>query len=136
MKKVIRLTEGDLHKIVKESVKRVLKESGTPIPFKVLDRYLESIGFECTGEGNFKRSDVPLTYEKIIWPEEGQTYVELTVYPMGNGKKEIYSVSVDYDLCDDAALGRYTSGDNASEDICSLEELKQYLHEKGLDSWY
>lgn len=27
MKKVIRLTEGDLHRIVKESVKKVLKES-------------------------------------------------------------------------------------------------------------
>ena len=27
MKQVIRLTEGDLHRIVKESVKRILKET-------------------------------------------------------------------------------------------------------------
>ena len=26
MKKVIRLTEGDLHKIIKESVKKIIKE--------------------------------------------------------------------------------------------------------------
>lgn len=32
MKKVIRLTESDLHKIVKESVKRILNESGERIP--------------------------------------------------------------------------------------------------------
>jgi hypothetical protein len=32
MKKVIRLTESDLHKIVKESVKRILNESGELIP--------------------------------------------------------------------------------------------------------
>ena len=34
MKKVIRLTEGDLHRIVKESVKKVLKEGSfyAPIP--------------------------------------------------------------------------------------------------------
>ena len=30
MKKVIRLTENDLHRVVKESVKRVLKEFGPP----------------------------------------------------------------------------------------------------------
>ena len=32
MSKVIRLTESDLHKMVKESVKRILNESGERIP--------------------------------------------------------------------------------------------------------
>ena len=136
MKKLIRLTESDLHRIVKESVNRILNEGyGDPIPFRVLNRYLESIGFQCTDEGDFSIPDMPLTYEKVIWPDEGQTYVELTVYPMGNGKKEVYSVVVDYDLCDDAAFSRFTSGENATEDIRSMEELKSYLSSKGLDSW-
>lgn len=131
------LPENYIRRIVKESVNKLLKESyGDPIPFRVLNRYLKSIGFQCTDEGDFSRPDMPLTYEKVIWPDEGQTYVELTVYPMGNGKKEIYSVVVDYDLCDDAAFNRFTSGDNASDEIQDLEELKEYLHENGLDSWY
>jgi predicted SpoU family rRNA methylase len=32
MKKVIRLTEGDLHRIIKESVKKVIREWGDDIP--------------------------------------------------------------------------------------------------------
>ena len=32
MKKIIRLTEGDLHRIVKESVKRILKEAEDNYP--------------------------------------------------------------------------------------------------------
>lgn len=37
MKKIIRLTESDLHKIVKESVKKILKE-GVPDPSDFLDQ--------------------------------------------------------------------------------------------------
>lgn len=32
MKKVVRLTEGDLHRIVKESVQKVIKEWGEYVP--------------------------------------------------------------------------------------------------------
>ena len=35
MKKIIRLTEGDLHKLVKESVKKILNEGLTPV-FKLI----------------------------------------------------------------------------------------------------
>ena len=41
MKQVIRLTESDLHKIVKESVKRVLRESRIP-------RYEEPVFINCS----------------------------------------------------------------------------------------
>ena len=37
MKKVIRLTEGDIHRIVKESVKRVLNEYWQPYNYDLWD---------------------------------------------------------------------------------------------------
>ena len=39
MKKIVRLTEGDLHKIIKESVKRVLREEGYFTPSGGWDSY-------------------------------------------------------------------------------------------------
>ena len=40
-KKIIRLTESDLHKIVKESVKRILRESNIP-------RYEQPVFIDCS----------------------------------------------------------------------------------------
>lgn len=37
MKKIVRLTEGDLHRIVKESVKRTLKEYWQPYNYDLWD---------------------------------------------------------------------------------------------------
>jgi hypothetical protein len=57
MKKIIRLTESDLHKIVKESVQRILKE-GVPDPSDFLDQdpfydnYFDEDGNEYDYEGN------------------------------------------------------------------------------------
>lgn len=57
MKKIIRLTESDLHKIVKESVHRILKE-GVPDPSDFLDQdpfydnYFDEDGNEYDYEGN------------------------------------------------------------------------------------
>lgn len=57
MKKIIRLTESDLHKIVKESVQRILKE-GVPDPSDFLDQdpfyanYFDEDGVEYDFEGN------------------------------------------------------------------------------------
>ena len=39
MKKIVRLTEGDLHKIIKESVNRVLREEGYFTPSGGWDSY-------------------------------------------------------------------------------------------------
>lgn len=60
MKKIIRLTESDLHKIVKESVHRILKE-GVPDPLDFVgkkgydpfyDNYFDEDGVEYDYEGN------------------------------------------------------------------------------------
>ena len=57
MKQIIRLTESDLHKIVKESVQRILKE-GVPDPSDFLDQdpfydnYFDEDGNEYDYEGN------------------------------------------------------------------------------------
>ena len=57
MKKIIRLTESDLHQIVKESVNRILKE-GVPDPSDFLsqdpyyDNYFDENGVEYDFEGN------------------------------------------------------------------------------------
>ena len=51
MKKVIRLTENDIHRIVKNSVKRVLKEMSEPTrKFYMSNGYATSKVFEATYE--------------------------------------------------------------------------------------
>jgi hypothetical protein len=42
MKKIIRLTESDLHRIVKESVKRILKEDNS-LELRVAEKILDDI---------------------------------------------------------------------------------------------
>ena len=39
MKKVIKLTESDLHNIVRESVKKIIKEWGDPLDDEPLNRW-------------------------------------------------------------------------------------------------
>ena len=47
-KKLIRLTEGDLHKIVKESVNRVLKENTYNNEYEVDFTFFISLGYDKT----------------------------------------------------------------------------------------
>ncbi len=44
MKRRIRLTEGDLHRIVKESVNRVIKESQEELLWDEIDSQLQQLG--------------------------------------------------------------------------------------------
>ena len=58
-KKLIRLDEGDLHEIVKESVKKILKESNiTPNLEQDMERYMVKpyvVSFIIYARGFFKR---------------------------------------------------------------------------------
>lgn len=60
MKKLIRLTEGDLHKIIKESVKKIINEGWTG------RGYVPSNGNHMVG-GNYGRDEI--TVEKDIMDE-------------------------------------------------------------------
>ena len=86
-KKVIKLTEADLHRIVKESVKRILKENEdfTPMGYKMVSN---AFGYEMeidsTGESarlrvinaeNPDNSEVT-DWEEIQFDEDGDAYIE------------------------------------------------------------
>ena len=68
MKQIIRLTESDLHRIIKESVNRILKE-GVPDPSDFLDQdpfydnYFDDDGNEYDFEGN------PIEDDDLDWDE-------------------------------------------------------------------
>ena len=144
-KKLIRLTESDLHRIVKESVKRVLKESKPRllremddyqrIPFYGLKRYLEKIGFEMTGKGRFDSNDgYTFTFEKTIFTDENEIFVEIVAYPRGDGSRNIYSVAVNYENVEGQSY-HMIMGDQEPTELYTLEDLKAFLEEKGLDNW-
>lgn len=54
MKKTIRLSESDLHRIIKESVKRTLNESSNPFKYKIYEiikETFEKMGYMVDGNG-------------------------------------------------------------------------------------
>lgn len=79
MKKIVRLTESDLHKIVKESVKRVLKESygeGDKYTYKTEDGDTANCEFiTSTFEDGYPYSVGLIDhYKKEIYPCHGYHY--------------------------------------------------------------
>ena len=82
-KKVIRLTEGDLHKIIKESVKRVLREESRyneEIMNKIIDAYNEAVKWSNSiyGNGNWK----PIFISSLAWMiiDNGLTVKDMANY--------------------------------------------------------
>jgi hypothetical protein len=70
-KKLIRLTEGDLHRIVKESMNRVLKESFMEEPEEIVDgMWLTSIEFTTDGNGT-----VTLSFDATEEEPDGDSFV-------------------------------------------------------------
>ena len=63
MKQIIRLTESDLHKLVKESVKRVLNEGLTPVFKSIAKRH-----------GGVKWVDKRYQFDKLNFPNRGWDY--------------------------------------------------------------
>lgn len=61
MKKIIRLTEGDLHRIIKESVKRTLNEGSFSNNYKECLRLLEkaksAIMIDYTNDADYDEND-------------------------------------------------------------------------------
>lgn len=63
MKQIIRLTESDLHRLVKESVKRVLNEGLTPVFKSIAKRH-----------GGVKWVDKRYQFDKLQFPNHGWDY--------------------------------------------------------------
>ena len=96
-KKMIRLTEGDLHKIVKESVNRILKEElGNSTKMyhelsslidKARDLSGELIG-SAYNDGNKRLMNIATTIQNALWQLrerlENRDYDENSQYPKGN----------------------------------------------------
>lgn len=92
MKKVIRLTESDLHRIVNESVQRILKESEW-------DTYLQQDDDEPT---TFEYDD--MTFDERIASE--------IIDDIRNGSYDIRGKSL-YDLIEDLMINYGCSGNTA-----------------------
>ena len=80
MKKLIRLTEGDLHRIVKESVRRILKENDDPLdltsdynPYLNGDASYFNGKFE-TASGYYVEINTSLSYVDIEDERSGESY--------------------------------------------------------------
>ena len=90
MKRITRLTESDLHRIVKESVKRVLKESQYSIqePYYTL---MDAINkFEEAFENDYDTTDEP-NNEVIASLEAARKKIDDFVrHPEGNGNTKMW----------------------------------------------
>ena len=115
MKRRIRLTEGDLHRIVKESVKRVLKEASVNSGLRKCTRE-ESEWFEYYGYraadgwyGKWCGNDVmqfcyprsgeitePIKGERRVVKIDGED-VNMLVWDMPNGIPSQYECDIDFD---------------------------------------
>ena len=71
-KRLIRLTEGDLHKIIKESVKKILREANEPMPATKNANWLADDEYYSTdnevpskhsGKYSYQHYDIPNNYK-------------------------------------------------------------------------
>lgn len=87
MKKLLRLTESDLHEIVKESVSRIIKEMGGVYPDGQMDMFFDQDGVdEYRSSVNGRSIDALLRAEKECGWEHSATknmgkYTEYICYP-------------------------------------------------------
>lgn len=73
MKKTIRLTESDLHKVIEESVRVILNESENPFKdsiYDIVQRTMEEMGYSVNGNGS----------EMEISTQNGDEYCSLTFF--------------------------------------------------------
>jgi hypothetical protein len=89
MKKVIRLTESDLHRIIKESVKRVLKEDTT------FDNHIaDKIFDDMVQKGLYRRMDNQM-YVDWIMNSYGLKENQRNVAEMVADKLDVYRMSME-----------------------------------------
>ena len=98
MKQRIRLTESDLHRIVKESVKRILRENNTDLD-KLKDYlYVWAYGKDVDEVGRFlEKKGAKLNDERVDdgGDNEGE-YVMRRLYSLGNYDITLYYSNLDY----------------------------------------
>ena len=104
-KQVIRLTEGDLHNIIKESVKNVLKEARKPEDAYFGGYFFEGIGFDRNGNPIYYSEHLPVEVMDMLgwkkstkWGRCGQATnwairnaLEKLGLPYGNDEEEYYN---------------------------------------------
>lgn len=104
MKKLIRLTEGDLHKIVKESVNRMLRESTNP---------RRSFGKKTRiNESNVDNESILQCLKEL---SENETFVELLKWGVIKLRAEHY---------EDADIGRMSG----QKDFDSIEDAADFVN--------
>lgn len=139
MKNRVRLTESQLHRVIKESVKNVLKEGfGDNFNYKTVSRYLKSIGFQNISDYPVKEYinwDAPMNFEKKIWDDEGQIIVCADLYFKQDGTTNLGCVDA-YFAHGDYSIDPYDSesGDEGFG-IDDMASLKEYLKKYDLIRW-
>ena len=127
-KKLIRLTENDLHKVIKESVIKVLKEN-TKSPLYALARYLGVNPKNINSNGSDVIFNVYLNNEEQTWYvfesfEEAENYVrEISPDWLDGSTSDDYFYSLGYD--------KTNNGDfdwvEISNDIINNEGIEWFL---------
>ena len=76
MKQIIRLTESDLHNIIKESVERILKESDSGIHIKPENKGKFTATKKATGKSTeeLTHSKNPLTRKRAIFAQNAKKW--------------------------------------------------------------
>ena len=130
-KQIIRLTEGDLHRIIKESVKRILKEDYNPFSEEYLGKHSEDSGndFDLDGHYDFLKkyglNHISYPYNGVIVIcKEGQgcNFMDEN----GNILSPVWFDDIDTDLWADQ--GRiYCELDEETYNFNSLQELIEYF---------
>jgi hypothetical protein len=124
MKKIIRLTESDLHRIVKESVRRILREGGT-----------HEIEYGCgytfvktAGDGDYVYDN----YGEDMWREYVKWCIETNFFPVLFGYG--YGSYEDGDITTDEGAMKALEEELTKLDSCPLfspeqiEDLKNFIN--------
>ena len=91
MKKIIRLTEGDLHSIVKESVKRILREGGSweqNGEIDITDRVYDMVSEEVGDDGQLEELFYKMEHDDVF-------IIEFTIDTMDQTPGILYMTDTD-----------------------------------------
>lgn len=132
-KQLIRLTEGDLHRIIKESIKRILKEEYNPFHEEYSGKHSEDSenDFDLDGYYDFLNkhglNHISYPYNGVIVickEDQGCNFMDEN----GNILSPVWFDDIDTDLW--AENGQiYCELDEESYDFDSLQELIEYFQQ-------
>jgi hypothetical protein len=128
MKQIIKLTESDLHRIVKESVKRILNDSVLENDsFSVAINRLYTLVGDCAGNDDIRESIAGWLFDFDNWRDYDSKFV-----PCKYSEKGMFYVM--YDLCNydlislNAETGEIDMDNSNHPDIAKL--VQPYTNEK------